>query len=568
MHCRLVSSFREPRTTYEGADDALVESFAQRRAGISRGDFVAVATRAGETLKDKYAAGEVLGEGATATVHRAKNLRTGQTVALKAIDKKLLDVKMQQNEIMIHKATDHPNILRLLETFEDENFYFLVAELCEGGDLKGFLEAVGTDYSVLKMQEDEALSLFLQVLASVRYLHLHGIVHRDLKPANFLCAASSLQASSGPQRASMIIKLADFGVSANCRSKHRLVKRVGTEGFMAPEVAKCLPYNEKADIFSIGCILHAMLTGKPPRIVDGAVRLDKLRLRYVSEDMRSLISTLTEARPDDRPGIEEIVRVPIINAARQRMQAESPKLSGHLFDKICAYGSFPLLKKAAIVAMVSRAESDAEFLPLVQKFMAFGPKSSLNFAIGVHDLYGALSKELMSDSAAKVMLTLGVRARRRIPRHRAKPLDGPATKVFQNMLLREVRQIVDKVDGNRTGVINYTEWLACTVDAEWYLDPQKVTATFRLFDFDQDGIISEDDLKTVIPMVAAGVDVDKMLKESQLAGVATARITEEHFALLLRTQNPSAFTLGRISRGIRDPLCVSKARIDEEMPCF
>jgi len=550
-----------PRTTYEGSADFDMGQKQAPFCGFSRGNFVSQIKEMKE-MKDKYQVGKELASGATAKVYQAVNLRTNQTVALKAICKSIMpDDNMLRNEIQIHKEADHPNILRLLETFEDDKYLYLVTELCEGGDLRGHLEDLKNDYSVLQMSEKDALQLFQQVVASVRYLHKQGIVHRDLKPGNFLVAGRTESSSS--QR--MVLKLTDFGVSTSCPLKHLLTRRVGTDGFMAPEVLRCSPYNEKADIFSIGCILHNLLTGNPPkRSDDGVYKIDMLRLRFVSDEMRNLVKYLTQALPEDRPSIEEVVLEPLLQSSENQLRSVADSLHSQMLDQMYAFSTFPLMKKAAVVAMVSRAESDSDFLPYIEKFMSFGSYASMNCAISADDLHSALVEELVVDMQQTLKRTLdsgrcqpsGRVARRR---RRSKTLWGPATQRFQHEIKAELERLVRNIDSDMSGAIGYSEWLAATVDSRWYSDPQRIDAVFKLFDWDQDGMISEDDLKKVIPSVFTGVSVDCVLQESQLDAAQKSWIDLEHFRLLMRTQNHSFFTLRRIANGEEGPLNVSDA---------
>jgi len=556
--------FASKRTTYEGSTEIPVNS--PQTTGFSRATFVAPRLRGKDELEDKYTIGKELGEGATAKVYSAVNHRTGQIVALKIIDKQLVpDEQMHRNEVGIHKATDHPNILRLLETFEDDRYLYLVTELCEGGDLVQHLRNIGSEFSVPFMPEEDALQIFQQVVASVRYLHKIGIVHRDLKPGNFLCAASSRPASaksswtdpsaSPTSLPRVIMKLTDFGVSAQGGVKHLLTRRVGTDGYMAPEVLRCSPYNDKADIFSIGCILHTMLTGNPPKQKDDmSYKIDKMRLRYVSVEARALVEWLTQDAPEDRPSIDEIASSPAMRKRWQQLRKSSGRLGSHLLDQMHAYSSYPLLKKAALVAMVSRAESDADFLPLIEKFMSFGSHKSMNYCIGVDDLYRALHDEVLGDMERNVKTVLqgdmsfSNSGRRRRKRRR------PATERFKEELLSQVEELIRKIDCDASGTISYSEWLAATVEPWWYSEPERISSTFRLFDHDADGMISEADLKKVIPATFAGVEVDAVLQESQLSGVQNSWISKEQFSLLMRTRNLSAFSLRRIAEGVQEPL--------------
>ncbi|CAJ1351640.1 unnamed protein product [Effrenium voratum] len=555
-----------PRTTYEGQAEEDVSSWLQKMntcvGAFLRSTFVK--GRPAEELASKYDIGEELGSGATATVFRARNKRTGQYVALKAMCKdRIQDEQMLRNEISIHKATDHPNILRLLEIFEDEKNLFLVTELCGAGDLGRLLSASCDEFSSSMVSEEEAFEILKQILNSIVYLHGRGIVHRDLKPGNFLCCAPDTSddkcSVAGKIR---VIKLADFGVSSYCHVKHRLTRKCGTDGFMAPEIMRNQPYDHKADIFSVGCILHWLLTGHPPKAKeDGSYVMSKIRLNFVSAEARDLVHSLTRPEPQERPSAEEVLRMPLLRTSVERLRARSARMDAQLLDQMYSYGSFPLLKKAAIVAMVTRAESDADFAPSIQRFMSLD--RNMTSGIDAEDIYGALSDEMLQDMRQLVRNSLP-KAQRRAS---GQPSRGQLASEKQNRhllvsmverfrsdLRSEVDRLVHKVDATGMGHISYSEWLAATADPVWYTHPAHISATFRLFDFDGDGMISEEDLKKIIPDVFKKLTVTAVLEEAQLSAKATTWISEDCFSLLLRTQNASVFTLQRICDGCEDPV--------------
>jgi len=545
---------RQPRTTYESGTDLIAQLQKLnpcRKGGFNRANFVVQGGYA-EDLKKNYCIGKLLGSGATANVFRAVNQRTGQEVAVKVICKRVVtDQQMLQNEIQIHKATDHPNILRLLETFEDETNHYLVTELCEGGDLWHHMVSNSDEYSTLHMSEDDALRLFRQAVNSVRYLHSRGIAHRDLKPGNFLFRTGSSEGETGGR----LMRLTDFGVSAYCGGRHRLTRTVGTERFIAPEVLRNQPYDEKADIFSLGCILHMLITGHPPKLkADNTYATSRIRLQFASEGVRDLVARLMQPEPRHRPSAEELSQMPILQGSRTGHYEKSQRLDSHLLDQLFAYSKFPLLKKAALVAMVSRADSDADFMPMVESFMALD--RGMKGGLVVSDVFEALKHELLGDLQAAVRRTLaentfGVICK---PGRRQRQGVRLSSRRFQDELHSDLEGLLRKIDTSGEGRIGYSEWLAATVDPAWYTAPQRIASAFRLLDVDGDGTISKEDLKKVLPDVFSKLTVEAVLQESQLSATQASWIREEHFALLIQTQNASSFTLRRIAQGVEDPL--------------
>lgn len=152
------------------------------------------------------------------------------------------------NEINILKELDHPNIVRMYEFFEDEKRYYLVTEICKGGELFDEVIARG------KFSEKDAAVLIKQVLSCINYCHSNNIVHRDLKPENILLESSKEFDE---------IKIIDFGTSLVYDPAKALEEKLGTPYYIAPEVLN-KSYSNKCDIWSIGVIVYILLSGVPP----------------------------------------------------------------------------------------------------------------------------------------------------------------------------------------------------------------------------------------------------------------------------------------------------------------
>ena len=121
-----------------------------------------------------------IGEGASAKVYKVKEKSTGEIKAMKQVEKsKLPDVKYLETEIKLLSLLDHPNIVRLFEIFKDDKNYYLIMELCHGGNLV-------TRMTNNKYKEKDAAILMEQIVSAIAYCHEKGICHRDLKPQNVL----------------------------------------------------------------------------------------------------------------------------------------------------------------------------------------------------------------------------------------------------------------------------------------------------------------------------------------------------------------------------------------------
>lgn len=193
-----------------------------------------------------------LGEGAFGVVYLATEKETKIQRAIKVIERaKITNFQRFYNEVSALKTLDHPNIIKLFGIFEDEEYVYLVQELCTGGELFDFI----VEREVLT--EDIAAKVFQQILQSIVYCHKNRIAHRDLKPENFM-----IKSKDGE----ICVKLIDFGLScsfmnfgATGKEKlKRMTTRAGTLFFMAPEVID-MNYSYKCDVWSAGIILYIML---------------------------------------------------------------------------------------------------------------------------------------------------------------------------------------------------------------------------------------------------------------------------------------------------------------------
>lgn len=152
------------------------------------------------------------------------------------------------NEINNLKGLDHPNIVKMYQYFEDEKRYYIITDICKGGELFDEIIARG------KFSENDAAKLIKQVLLCINYCHEKKIVHRDLKPENIL-----LESNKDFDQ----IQIIDFGTSVFCDDKEYLDEKLGTPYYIAPEVL-AKKYGSKCDLWSIGVITYIILSGIPP----------------------------------------------------------------------------------------------------------------------------------------------------------------------------------------------------------------------------------------------------------------------------------------------------------------
>jgi len=294
-----------------------------------------------------------LGRGSYGEVWGATHRQTGARRAVKSVDK-LIVAKTRgdflRRELDILRQLDHPNVLRLYEAFEDASAIYLVLELCEGGDL---LERVATPHE--QMPEREAAMLLVQMLGAIQHLHLHGVVHRDVKPENFLFTKREPDREPGPPEVAPM-KLIDFGLSRRLSFETgvMMTPKIGTTEYMAPEAymgAVSETQADRIDMWSIGVVLHTMLTGHFP-----SPRLAKeppdeyLSTPYwsrFSAPVRDLLSRLLHYKPEGRLTTTAALRHPWLASVVDMTDLE---LVNGIPDAIRSYSLFPGLRRLVLVA--------------------------------------------------------------------------------------------------------------------------------------------------------------------------------------------------------------------------
>ncbi|XP_067880404.1 serine/threonine-protein kinase PLK4 [Heterodontus francisci] len=255
----------------------------------------------GEKIKD-FKVLTLLGKGSFACVYRAKSVSTGLEVAIKMIDKKAMHkvgmVQRVRNEVEIHCQLKHPSILELYNYFEDNNYVYLVLEMCHNGEMSRYLKNRKASFS-----EDEARHFMHHIVTGMLYLHSHGILHRDLTLSNLLLTSD------------MNIKIADFGLATQLKmpnEKHFTM--CGTPNYIAPEIATHSAHGLESDVWSLGCMFYTFLVGKPPFDTDTVKNtLNKVMLAdyempmFISNEARDLIYQLLRKNPADRISLSGVL---------------------------------------------------------------------------------------------------------------------------------------------------------------------------------------------------------------------------------------------------------------------
>ncbi|KAJ9160447.1 hypothetical protein P3X46_025847 [Hevea brasiliensis] len=286
----------------------------------------------GNVLMHRYDFGRLLGQGNFAKVYHARSLKTGQSVAIKVIDKeKIMKVGLInqiKREISIMKLVKHPNVLQLDEVMASKSKIYFVIEYAKGGEL--FKKVTKG-----RFKEDVARNYFQQLISAVDFCHSRGVYHRDLKPENLLLDENG------------VLKVSDFGLSALVESESQdglLHTTCGTPAYVAPEVISRKGYDgAKADIWSCGVILYVLLAGYLPfhdaNLISLYRKISKAEYKFpnwFSSEVRKLVSKMLDPNPSNRICIAKIMETPWFrkgfNSKAAKSKADAKKLEPVVAD--------------------------------------------------------------------------------------------------------------------------------------------------------------------------------------------------------------------------------------------
>lgn len=219
-----------------------------------------------------------------------------------------------KSEIKIQRRMDHGHILKLRFFFEDKESVYIVQDYCEGGSLYGYFK------SHKKLKEQEAFVYFFQTCLGLDYLHKNNIIHRDLKPENLLLDKNGC------------IKISDFGWSAIQDNKLRNTY-CGTIDYMAPEIVKNSPHDEKVDLWSVGVLLYELTQGKPPfkggNFAQKSENISNSNMTPleidVSENCKEIIEKLLNSQPNKRIKMTEVFKCKFVKHWANKMKIDVDK---------------------------------------------------------------------------------------------------------------------------------------------------------------------------------------------------------------------------------------------------
>ncbi|XP_065173994.1 MAP kinase-interacting serine/threonine-protein kinase 1 isoform X2 [Atheta coriaria] len=297
--------------------------------------------------------GEVLGEGAYASVQTCVNIFTDQEFAVKMIEKVPGHARARvfREVETFHHCQGHPNIIQLVEFFEDDEKFYLVFEKINGGQLLRRIQ------EHKYFSEAAAAEIVREVASALSFMHAKGIAHRDLKPENILCVdAEDL----------FPVKICDLDLGSGIRfqasvssplATPQLLTPVGSAEFMAPEVVEAfigdndaVAYDKRCDLWSLGVIMYILLCGYPPfygkcggdcgwergdncsacqhllfqSIQEGEYEFPEAEWGHISDDAKQLIRSLLVKKARARLSAADVLRHPWLRYASDDQALPTP----------------------------------------------------------------------------------------------------------------------------------------------------------------------------------------------------------------------------------------------------
>ncbi|XP_036095940.1 serine/threonine-protein kinase Nek1 isoform X3 [Molossus molossus] len=274
---------------------------------------------------EKYVKLQKIGEGSFGKAILVKSAEDGRQYVIKEINISRMSNKEREEsrrEVAVLANMKHPNIVQYRESFEENGSLYIVMDYCEGGDL---FKRINAQKGIL-FQEDQILDWFVQICLALKHVHDRKILHRDIKSQNIFLTKDGT------------IQLGDFGIARVLNSTVELARTcIGTPYYLSPEICENKPYNNKSDIWALGCVLYEMCTLKHAfeagnmknlvlKIISGS--FPPVSLHY-SFDLRCLLSQLFKRNPRDRPSVNSILEKGFI--AKRIEKFLSPQLIAEEF---------------------------------------------------------------------------------------------------------------------------------------------------------------------------------------------------------------------------------------------
>lgn len=435
---------------------------------------------------------KVLGKGSYGKVQKVQHKTTKAVRAVKIIDQKAVKDKAKfEKEVNIQAMLDHPHIVKLYEFFSDARKYYLVMEVCTGGELFDRIITETEKHEGQAFGEERAASYMQQIVGAMLYLHNKSFAHRDIKPENFLMQNAAEDAP---------IKVIDFGLATQFEAGKPMKTKAGTPYYVAPEVLGASGYNEKCDVWSCGVITYIILCGYPPFYGDsdpdilksvkkGVFDFPSPDWDNVSQHGKTFIEKMLTLKPDARPSFEELI-------SNIWLTDHSEKGTGTIVadfgGRLKKFQGNNKLKQLALTAIATQLK-DEDIADLKATFETLDADKSGTLTI----------KEILEG----------------IEQHK---VDIP----------EDMQAVLAGLDTDGSGTIDYTEFIAATMEKKVYATDAMMWAAFRTFDLDGDGVITKAELKKAMSDGVDDTALIAMIAEADING--DGEISFEEFKTMIK----------------------------------
>ena len=448
-----------------------------------------------------------LGSGSYGTVIKVSLIKNPKNIrAMKIISKKNIIKGIQHSkftdEITILKKLDHPNIMKIYESFVDKDNFYIISDFCDQGDLVGKLEKLG------KMNEIVVKFLMEQIFNAVAYLHSKNVLHGDIKLENILLYTASQNKSrrftsinvdinqiyelrqeinsrsnSVTKRSQNYvtdmmnyeIKLIDFGCSKYFVKQHKhqnLSGIIGSALYCSPEVVDNL-YDEKSDEWSCGVVMYILLSGEAPfkgktneeifaNIKKCEYNLDLKEFKNVSENCKDLIRKLLEPKKKKRIKASEALKHPFFREFFIPSEAMTEFKDLNILKKLLQYQK-PISKfHEVMLAFICNNFISKDEEKKLRALFRYVDKSGKN----------ALTTEDFLRCFKEIHIPLNI---------------------------KELNDILKIIDSNQNAIIEYQEFLRATCDRDSLLSKENLKNTFMaLTEREEKNYIDANDIKKFI----------------------------------------------------------------------
>jgi len=412
-------------------------------------------------ITERYALDkQQIGEGGYGKVFIAKDKEyKDRKVAVKKVTKNAepsANNEALMNEIATMKVLDHPNICKLLATFERGRSMFFIMELCEGGEVFDRIVESG------QISESIAADIIAQVTSALGYAHSFGIAHRDIKPENVVFCTTDPHDTS--------IKLIDWGLAMSFVGTP-MKSAVGSFTYAAPEVImsrELKSYTEKCDLWSLGVLTYVMLCGKPPFWGSQREHIKKaLAEKYpmtaapwdkMNPHAKNFVQRLIKANPENRMPIDQAAAHPWL-VTRQAQASTSETVE--ILKNLRHFGSISTFTRMCIAAVAKQLDHKQ----LKDIHLVFRQMDTSGDGVLTLDEVSAGFKKIFGEDSTE---------------------------------FKQVGDMFGSLDLDGSGAIDYTEFCAAGLGQKLSMQEDVLFAAFKTFDLDNTGYISIADLQHVL----------------------------------------------------------------------